>query len=150
MKLKNIVLAVSLAAGLLGCQSAFEFTNEQKNAPLRPDVKERMQALRGNTYVREIRTEDVAKSRPVFKSGQGLILREVLAETLPGYAIIPKGQADLNQPVDVMASGMSVADFIEYVEGTLISTSRSSAIASSSAASKPASGTLPPLPRPGT
>lgn len=119
MKLKNIVLAVSLAAGLLGCQSAFEFTNEQKNAPLRPDVKERMQALRGNTYVREIRTEDVAKSRPVFKSGQGLILREVLAETLPGYAIIPKGQADLNQPVDVMASGMSVADFIEYVEGTL-------------------------------
>lgn len=119
MKLKNIVLAVSLAAGLLGCQSAFEFTNEQKNAPLRQDVKERMQALRGNTYVREIRTEDVAKSRPVFKSGQGLILREVLAETLPGYAIIPKGQADLNQPVDVMASGMSVADFIEYVEGTL-------------------------------
>ncbi|MGP0171093.1 type II secretion system protein GspD [Pseudomonas sp. NCHU5208] len=119
MKLKNIVLAVSIAAGLIGCQSTFEFTNEQKNAPLRPDVKEKMQALRGNTYVREIRTEDVAKSRPIFKSGPGLVLREVLADALPGYAIIPKGRTDLNQSVDVMASGMSVADFIEYVEGTL-------------------------------
>jgi len=60
MKLNNLVIAVSLAATLLGCQSSFEFTNEEKHAPLRPDVKEQMQALRGNTYVREIRSEDAA------------------------------------------------------------------------------------------
>lgn len=119
MKLKKIVLAVSLAAGLFGCQSSFEFTNEQKNAPLRPDVQEQMQVLRGNTYVREIRTEDAAKARPIFLSGTNLPLRTVLSDALPGYSIIPKGQANLNAGVDVMASGMSVADFIEYVEGTL-------------------------------
>ncbi|RRV04682.1 pilus assembly protein [Stutzerimonas xanthomarina] len=119
MKLKNLVIAVSLAATLLGCQSSFEFTNEEKHAPLRPDVKEQMQALRGNTYVREIRSEDAAKARPIFLSGPGLNLREVLSEALPGYSIIPRGKANLNATIDVMTSGMSVADFIEYVEGTL-------------------------------
>lgn len=119
MKLKNLVIAVSLAATLLGCQSSFEFTNEEKHAPLRPDVKEQMQALRGNTYVREIRSEDAAKARPIFLSGPGLNLREVLSEALPGYSIIPRGKANLNASIDVMTSGMSVADFIEYVEGTL-------------------------------
>ena len=119
MKLNNLVIAVSLAATLLGCQSSFEFTNEEKHAPLRPDVKEQMQALRGNTYVREIRSEDAAKARPIFLSGKGLNLREVLSDALPGYSIIPRGKANLNATIDVMTSGMSVADFIEYVEGTL-------------------------------
>lgn len=119
MKFNKLVFAVSLAATLAGCQSAFEFSNEEKHAPLRPDAKEQMQALRGNTYVREIRSEDAAKARPIFLSGSKLSLRDVLNDALPGYSIIPRGNANLNASIDVMAGGMSVADFIEYVEGTL-------------------------------
>ncbi|MFJ3110176.1 type II secretion system protein GspD [Pseudomonas putida] len=119
MKLKQIVLAMTLATGLLGCQqSVFEFTPEVEHGALRPDVQDKMQAMRGNTYVREIRTEDAAKRKPVFLSQKGMPLRSVLAETLPGYAIIPRGKVDLNDTIDVAANGMPLSDFIEYIEGT--------------------------------
>lgn len=118
MKLKQIVLAITLASGLIGCQSDFNFTHEEQHAALRPDAKEKMQAMRGNTYVREIRTEDAARSKPIFYSAQGKSLRSVLQENLPGYAIIPRGKVSLNDTIDVAASGMTVADFIEYIEGT--------------------------------
>lgn len=72
MKLKHIVLALTLASGLLGCQSQFEFSPETQYGALRPDAKEKMQALRGNTYVREIRTEDAARRKPVFLSKKGI------------------------------------------------------------------------------
>lgn len=118
MKLKQIVLALTLASGLLGCQSQFEFSPESQHAALRPEAQEKMQALRGNTYVREIRTEDAAKRRPVFLSQKAMPLRSVLAETLPGYAIIPRGKVNLNDTIDVAANGMQLSDFIEYIEGT--------------------------------
>ncbi|MBJ2204221.1 pilus assembly protein [Pseudomonas sp. ChxA] len=118
MKLKHIVLALTLASGLLGCQSQFEFSPETQYGALRPDAKEKMQALRGNTYVREIRTEDAARRKPVFLSKKGIPLRSVLAQTLPGYSIIPRGKVNLNDTIDVSADGMQMADFIEYIEGT--------------------------------
>ncbi|WP_323601307.1 pilus assembly protein [Pseudomonas putida] len=119
MKLKQIVLAMTLATGLLGCQqSVFEFSPEVEHGALRPDAQDKMQAMRGNTYVREIRTEDAAKRKPVFLTQKGMALRSVLAETLPGYAIIPRGKVDLNDTIDVAANGMPLSDFIEYIEGT--------------------------------
>ncbi|KPC02169.1 pilus assembly protein (plasmid) [Pseudomonas amygdali pv. lachrymans] len=118
MKLKHIVVALTLASGLLGCQSQFEFSPETQYGALRPEAKEKMQALRGSTYVREIRTEDAAKRKPVFMSQKGVPLRTVLAETLPGYSIIPRGKVDLNDTIDVAANGMQMSDFIEYIEGT--------------------------------
>lgn len=118
MKLKSISLALLVATGLLGCANSFDISQEAKNAPLRPGAKDALQAARGNTFVREIRTEDLAKARPVFLTVKGKPLRSILQETLPGYAIIPKGKVDLNQPVDVQSAGMSLADFIEYIEGT--------------------------------
>lgn len=118
MKLKQIVLALSLATGLLGCQSSFDFSQESQHGALRPEAQEKMQALRGNTYVREIRTEDAAKRKPIFFTQKGISLRSVLQETLPGYSIIPRGKVDLNSPIDVAANGMQLQDFIEYIEGT--------------------------------
>lgn len=118
MKLKQIVVALTLASGLLGCQSQFEFSPEEQHAALRPEAQEKMQALRGNTYVREIRTEDAAKRRPIFLSQKGIPLRSVLADTLPGYAIITRGKVNLNDTIDVAANGMQLSDFIEYIEGT--------------------------------
>ncbi|MBM5458965.1 pilus assembly protein [Pseudomonas sp. P66] len=118
MKLKQIAIALTLATGLLGCQNQFDISPEVEHSPLRPDAQEKMQALRGNTYVREIRTEDAAKRKPVFLTQKGISLREVLSETLPGYSIIPRGQVNLNDTIDVAASGMQMSDFIEYIEGT--------------------------------
>lgn len=118
MKLKQIVLALSLATGLLGCQSSFDFSQDSQHGALRPEAQEKMQALRGNTYVREIRTEDAAKRKPIFFTQKGISLRSVLQETLPGYSIIPRGKVDLNSPIDVAANGMQLQDFIEYIEGT--------------------------------
>jgi type II secretory pathway component GspD/PulD (secretin) len=77
-----------------------------------------MQAARGTTFVREIRSEDVAGMRPIFLTAQNKSLRSVLQETLPGYAIIPRGSVNLNDPIDVAARGMSLNDFIAYIEGT--------------------------------
>lgn len=119
MKIKHLALAITLASGLIGCQSQFEFTKEEQFSSLRPEATDKMQALRGNTYVREIRSEDEAKSKQIFFTKKGATLREVLQETLPGYSIIPKGRVDLGASIDVAAAGMSVADFIEYIEGTL-------------------------------
>lgn len=119
MKIKHLALAITLASGLIGCQSQFQFSKEEQFASLRPEATDKMQALRGNTYVREIRSEDEAKSKQIFLTQKGATLREVLQETLPGYSIIPKGKVDLGTTIDVAAQGMSVADFIEYIEGTL-------------------------------
>lgn len=118
MKLKQIVVALSLVTGLLGCQSQFEFSAEEQNAALRADAQQKLQALRGNTYVREIRTEDAARRKPVFITEQGATLRSLLAETLPGYSIIPRGGVNLSKNIDVAANGMQLQDFIEYIEGT--------------------------------
>ncbi|EKD2845839.1 type II secretion system protein GspD [Pseudomonas aeruginosa] len=118
MKMKSIALALLVATGLLGCTSSFDISEEAKNAPLRPEAKDALQAARGNTFVREIRTEDIAKARPIFLTAQSKPLRSVLQDTLPGYAIIPKGKVNLNDPIDVAAAGMTLADFIEYIEGT--------------------------------
>lgn len=118
MKLKKIVVALSLVSGLLGCQSQFEFSAEEQNAALRADAQQKLQALRGNTYVREIRTEDAARRKPVFITEQGATLRSLLADTLPGYSIIPRGGVSLNKNIDVSANGMQLQDFIEYIEGT--------------------------------
>lgn len=118
MKLKKIVVALSLVSSLLGCQSQFEFSTEEQNAALRADAQQKLQALRGNTYVREIRTEDAARRKPVFITEQGATLRSLLADTLPGYSIIPRGGVSLNKNIDVSANGMQLQDFIEYIEGT--------------------------------
>ncbi|MGF6282081.1 hypothetical protein ABH908_000432 [Pseudomonas frederiksbergensis] len=119
MKIKHLALAITLASGLIGCQSSYEFNKEEQYSSLRPGATDKMQALRGNTYVREIRSEDEAKSKQIFLTQKGITLREVLQQTLPGYSIIPKGKVDLKTPIDVAAQGMSVGDFIEYIEGTL-------------------------------
>lgn len=118
MKMKSLALALLVATGMMGCTSIFDISEEAQNAPLRPEAKDALQAARGNTFVREIRSEDVAMTRPVFLTVQSKPLRSVLQETLPGYAIIPKGKVNLNDPIDVASSGMTLADFIEYIEGT--------------------------------
>ncbi|MBM3105718.1 pilus assembly protein [Pseudomonas sp. V1] len=118
MKMKSLALALLVATGMMGCTSSFDISEEAQNAPLRPEAKDALQAARGNTFVREIRSEDVAMTRPVFLTVQSKPLRSVLQETLPGYAIIPKGKVNLNDPIDVASAGMTLADFIEYIEGT--------------------------------
>lgn len=118
MNLKKIAIAVTMAAGLIGCKSAFEFSPEEQHAPLRPDVQQKLQALRGNTYVREIRSEDAALRKPVFLTQANIPLRTALSTTLPGYSIIPRGQVNLDQKINLAASGMPLQDLIEYIEGT--------------------------------
>tara|TARA_R110002124_G_scaffold128157_15_gene288677 strand:+ start:1176 stop:2813 length:1638 start_codon:yes stop_codon:yes gene_type:complete len=116
---KTKVFALSaVIASILGCASTFEVDDETRYGELSPDREVQMQAARGATFVREIRTEDVAGQRPIFLTVQNRSLRTVLQETLPGYAIIPQGSVNLNDPIDVSAQGMSLNDFIEYIEGT--------------------------------
>lgn len=115
---KKKVIAIALAISLSGCASTFEFDDETRYGDLTPDREVQMQAARGTTFVREIRTEDLAGQRPIFLTAQNKSLRSVLQTTLPGYAIIPRGSVNLNDPIDVSAQGMSLNDFIEYVEGT--------------------------------
>lgn len=118
--MKKSILAVAIAfAGLSGCANQFEIDSETQFGDLSPGREAKMQAARGTTFVREIRTEDLAMKRPIFLTAQGKSLRSVLQETLPGYAIIPRGSVRLNDPLDVSSQGMSLGDFIEYVEGTL-------------------------------
>lgn len=116
LKVLSLSFAVSLA--LFGCSSSLQIDEETKSGPLRPGAVTAMQAVRGATYVREHRVEDVAKQKRVVLTSRAMSLRDVLEETLPGYAIIPQGSVDLNEQIDVSANGMTLADFIEYIEGT--------------------------------
>lgn len=118
MKIKTVVAFASVLA-LVGCAQSFDISQEAQNAPLRPDAKDALQTLRGNTYVREIKPVDLVKQRPMTLIKKGVALRTALLDALPGYAIIPEGAVDLSRPVDVSADGMTVADFIEYLEGSL-------------------------------
>ncbi|WGK63359.1 pilus assembly protein (plasmid) [Halopseudomonas sp. SMJS2] len=119
MMITRIALSLMVAAGLAGCAAGnFEFSEETKHSDLIPDQEAQMQAARGTTFVREIRSEDLAMQRPIYLTAQNKSLRFVLQETLPGYSIIPRGQVDLNSPIDVSARGMLLSDFIEYIEGT--------------------------------
>lgn len=118
MKKSRLSLAFAFAAALSGCANQFEIDAETQYGDLSPGREAKMQAARGTTYVREIRTEDLAMQRPIFLTAQNISLRAVLQETLPGYAIIPRGAVDLNGPIDVASQGMNLKDFIEYIEGT--------------------------------
>lgn len=118
MKIKTVVAFASVLA-LVGCAQSFDISQEAQNAPLRPEAKDALQTLRGNTYVREIKPVDLVKQRPMTLIKKGVALRAALLEALPGYAIIPEGAVDLSRYVDVSAEGMTVADFIEYLEGSL-------------------------------
>lgn len=113
-----LVTAVVFATALAGCANQFEIDAETRYGDLSPDNETKMQAARGTTFVREIRTEDLAMKRPINYTKQQAALREVLATNLPGYAIIPRGSVNLNQAIDVAAQGMALEDFIEYIEGT--------------------------------
>lgn len=116
-KKSTLTLAIAIAT-LSGCTSTFDINNENRYGELSPGREAKMQAERGTTYVREIRTEDMAMQRPIFRTGPNLPLRSVLQEALPGYAIIPRGSVNLNAPIDVSSQGMTLKDFIEYIEGT--------------------------------
>lgn len=119
MQVKSrLALALSFAAALAGCASQFDMDAETQYGDLTPDREVAMQAARGTTFVREIRTEDLAMQRPIFLTSQSMSLRSVLQETLPGYSIIPRGSVNLNDPIDVASQGMNLNDFIEYIEGT--------------------------------
>ena len=116
-KKSTLTLAIAIAT-LSGCTSTFDINNENRYGELSPGREAKMQAERGTTYVREIRTEDMAMQRPIFRTGPNLPLRSVLQEALPGYAIIPRGSVNLNALIDVSSQGMTLKDFIEYIEGT--------------------------------
>ncbi|MPQ69292.1 type II secretion system protein GspD [Pseudomonas sp. MWU12-2323] len=116
-KKSTLTLAIAIAV-LSGCTSSFDINNETRYGELTPGREAKMQAERGTTYVREIRTEDLAMQRPIFRTGQNLPLRSVLQEALPGYALIPRGSVNLNESIDVSSQGMTLKDFIEYIEGT--------------------------------
>jgi len=117
-KKSRLSLALAFAGALSGCANQFEIDPETQFSDLSPGREAKMQAARGTTYVREIRTEDLAMQRPIFLTAQNKSLRSVLQETLPGYSIIPRGAVSLNDPIDVAAQGMALRDFIEYIEGT--------------------------------
>lgn len=117
MKKKIISIAIG-AVALAGCANQFDFDHETRYGELMPDAETQMQAARGTTYVREIKSEDVAGQRPIFLTAQNRSLRSVLQDTLPGYSIIPRGSVNLNDPIDVSARGMTLNDFIQYIEGT--------------------------------
>jgi hypothetical protein len=117
-KLRTLAVSFAFSSALFGCASQFELSEQSKSAPLREDAKVAMQAARGTTYVREIRQENLVLARPVFLTVQNKPLRSVLNEILPGYAIIPAGKINLNDPIDVAARGMPLGDLIEYLEGT--------------------------------
>jgi type II secretory pathway component GspD/PulD (secretin) len=115
---KTLAASFAISTALFGCASQFDLSEESQSSPLRQDAKVAMQAARGTTYVREIRSENVALAKPIFLTRQGMALRSVLQEVLPGYAIIPGGKINLNDTIDIAARGMSLGDLIEYIEGT--------------------------------
>ena len=97
MILKTSSIALAFTGILIaGCSTSFEISDETRFGDLSPDRDVQMQAARGTTFVREIRSEDVAGMRPIFLTAQNKSLRSVLQETLPGYAIIPRGSVNLN------------------------------------------------------
>lgn len=118
LKKSRLCLAMAFAGALSGCANQFEIDPETKFSDLSPGREAKMQAARGTTFVREIKTEDIALQRPIFLTAPNKPLRSVLMEVLPGYAIIPRGAVNLDDPINVASQGMSLKDFIEYVEGT--------------------------------
>lgn len=117
MNLKVLALSFAVTTALAGCANQFDISEEVKSGALRPDAVAAMQAARGTTYVREIRTADALMQKQIFLTSRELTLREVLQEALPGYSIIPRGKVMLNEPVDISARGMVLGDFIDYIEG---------------------------------
>lgn len=117
MNLKVLALSFAVTTALAGCANQFDISEEAKSGALRPDAVAAMQAARGTTYVREIRTADALMQKQIFLTSRDLSLREVLQEALPGYSIIPRGKVMLNEPVDISARGMVLGDFIDYIEG---------------------------------
>lgn len=118
MKLTKFVIAFALTAGLAGCASSFEWNKDVKKGELMPGRQAAMQAARGNTFVREIKSEDIAKQRLIYLTAKGKSLRELIQDTLPGYVIIPRGMVNLGTTIDIAANGMTVGQLIEYIEGT--------------------------------
>lgn len=117
-KKSRLSIALAFVGAVSGCANQFEIDAQTQYSDLTPGREAKMQAARGTTFVREIKTEDLAKQKPVFLTAQNKSLRSVLQETLPGYSIIPRGGVNLNDPIDVASQGMALKDFIEYVEGT--------------------------------
>jgi type II secretory pathway component GspD/PulD (secretin) len=118
MKLTKFAIAFAITAGLAGCASSFEWNKDVKNGELMPGRQAAMQAARGTTFVREIKSEDLAKQRLIYLTAKSKPLLELIQQTLPGYVIIPRGMVDLKTPIDVAANGMTVGQLIEYIEGT--------------------------------
>lgn len=118
MKLTKLALAIAITAGLAGCASSFEWKNDVRQGELMAGRQAAMQAARGNTFVREIKSEDTAKKQLIYLTAKSKSLREILQETLPGYVVIPRGKVNLNAPIDIAANGMTVGQLIEYIEGT--------------------------------
>lgn len=114
----SLAMGMAFAAALSGCANQFEIDPETEYSDLSPGREAKMQAARGTTFVREIKTEDLAMQRPIFLTAPNKPLRSVLMEVLPGYSIIPRGAVNLDDPINVAAQGMNLKDFIEYVEGT--------------------------------
>jgi len=80
-KKSRLSLALAFAGALSGCANQFEIDPETQFSDLSPGREAKMQAARGTTYVREIRTEDLAMQRPIFLTAQNKSLRSVLQET---------------------------------------------------------------------
>lgn len=118
LKKSRLTLAIAFAGAISGCANQFEIDPETQYSDLSPGREAKMQAARGTTFVREIKTEDLAMLRPIFLTVPNKPLRAVFQDVLPGYAVIPRGAVNLNDPIDVNAQGMTLKDFIEYVEGT--------------------------------
>lgn len=118
LKKSRLTLAIAFAGAISGCANQFEIDPETQYSDLSPGREAKMQAARGTTFVREIKTEDLAMQRPIFLTAPNKPLRSVFQDVLPGYAVIPRGAVNLNDPIDVNAQGMTLKDFIEYVEGT--------------------------------
>lgn len=117
MKLTKLALAIAMSAAIAGCASSFEWKNDVKQGELLGH-QAAMQAARGNTFSREIKSEDTAKQRLIYLTAKDKGLREILLENLPGYVIIPRGKVNLDAPLNMSANGMTVGQLFEYIEGT--------------------------------
>lgn len=118
MKTTKLALAMAITAGLAGCASTFDWKNDVKHGELQPGRQAAMQAARGNTFSREIKSEDTAKKKLIYLTAKSKSLREILLDTLPGYVIIPRGKVNLDAPINLSANGMTVGQLFEYIEGS--------------------------------
>jgi type II secretory pathway component GspD/PulD (secretin) len=118
MKTTKLALAMAMTAGLAGCASTFDWKNDVKHGELLPGHQAAMQAARGNTFSREIKSEDTAKKQLIYLTAKSKSLREILLDTLPGYVIIPRGKVNLDAPINMSANGMTVGQLFEYIEGS--------------------------------